>query len=69
MALEILMIGQHGEARGAACRIGAGMGGRIEIGADQALGRAGLLDLGDQAIAALGDLAAQRRGEAARAPA
>jgi hypothetical protein len=36
--------------RRAARLIGAGMVGGIEIGADQALGRACLLDLGDQSI-------------------
>ena len=46
-------VGQDGKAGGPAGLIGARQGGRVEIGADQALGGAGFLDLGDQAIAGL----------------
>ena len=60
---EIAFVGQHRQAGRAAGGIGAGVGGRVEIGADQPLGRAGLFDLGDQAIA--GRLV-QRAPEAAR---
>ena len=42
-------------------------GRRVEIVADQAPGRAGLLDLGDQAVAVARTAFAQRVGEAARA--
>ena len=41
-------VGQHGKTGGAACLIGAGERRRIEIGADQSLRRARLLDLGDK---------------------
>ena len=47
-ALEGRRVGQHRKAGGAARLIGLGERRRVEIGADQALGRAGLLDLGDQ---------------------
>ena len=50
-ALERRRVGQHRQAGRAALLIGARQRGRIEIGADQALGRARLLDLGDQAVA------------------
>src|SRR5438874_2844180 len=53
-ALERGVIGQHREAGGAARRIGACMRRRVEVGADEALGRARLLDLGDQRIVAGG---------------
>ena len=48
-ALERGRVGQHREAGGAARLIGLGERARLEILADQALGRARLLDLGDQA--------------------
>ena len=48
-ALEIRRVGQYRQAGRAAGLIGAGEGRRVEIGADQASARAGLLDLGDQA--------------------
>ena len=47
--------------------IGAGQRRRIEVGADQALGRAGLLDLGDQREIAGLALRFQRGKKAARA--
>ena len=61
--LEVELVGEHRQAGGAAGCIGAGMAGRIEIGADQALGRACLLDLGDQGEAGRG---IERVTEAAR---
>ena len=72
-ALERGRVGQHREAGGAALGIGAGEARRIEIGADQALRRARLLDLGDQRRLPCGDAAARwraakpRGGRAARA--
>ena len=47
--------------------VGAGEGRRVEVGADQALAGRGLLDLGDQAVAAGGDgrARAPRRSRAA----
>ena len=56
-ALEARAVGEHRQAGGAAQLIGAGDLGRVEVGADQALGRAGLLDLGDQRVLAGGALA------------
>ena len=56
MPLEVLLVGEHAEARGAVGFVGAGNGHGIEIGADDALGRAGLLHLGDE-------LDGARRGE------
>ena len=50
-ALKRRRVGQHRETGRAALLIGARERGRIEIGADQALGRARLLDLRDQAVA------------------
>ena len=64
-ALEGGAVGEHGQARRAARRVGLGERGRIEVGADQALGGARLLDLGDERGLAGGDLGLQRRGEAA----
>src|SRR5690606_21567744 len=46
--------------------IGAGERGRVEIGADQPLGGAGLLDLGDQGEAAVAMLRLQCGAKAAR---
>ncbi|MNY01481.1 hypothetical protein D3C86_1340140 [compost metagenome] len=67
VALEAGAVGQDGQAGRAAALIGFGQRGRVEVGADQALGRAGLLDLGDQGGAAgvLG-YAFQSGAEAAR---
>ena len=64
--LEIGLVGQDRKAGGPAVAIGAGEGGRIEIGADQPFGRRGLLDLGDEAIAPRGYFAGQTVGETAR---
>ena len=50
-ALEIGFVGQDGQTSRATGRIGGGMSRRIEVGADQSLGRAGLLDLRDEAEA------------------
>ena len=52
LALERRRVGQHREAGGAARLVGARERRRIEIGADQALRRARLLDLGDQRVVA-----------------
>ena len=51
-ALERRRVGQHRQAGRAAGLIGARQRRRIEIGADQALRRARLLDLGDQRVVA-----------------
>ena len=51
-ALERRRIGEHRQARRAAALIGARQRRRIEVGADQALRRARLLDLGDQRVVA-----------------
>ena len=48
VALEARAVGQHAEAGGAAGGVGGGERGGVEVVADQALGRARLLDLGDQ---------------------
>ena len=64
-ALEGRRVGQDGETGGAAGFIGHGDGGRIEIGADQAFGRAGLLHFRDQAEFAGGFLGLQRGAKAA----
>ena len=61
--LEPALVGQDRQAGGTARFIGAGMSRGIEIGADQALGGAGLLHLGDQRMAGLG---IQRGTESAR---
>ncbi len=47
-ALEGGAIGQHRQAGRAAGLVGGGQRRRIEVGADEAFGRARLLDLGDQ---------------------
>ena len=60
-ALEMLGLGQHREAGGAARGVGPGERRRIEVGADQALARRGLLDLGDQRELAPGELAPRAR--------
>jgi hypothetical protein len=54
VALEVRRIGKHRKACRPARLIGAGMRGRIEIGADQAFGGAGLFYLGDQGKASGG---------------
>ena len=66
MALERRRVGQHRQARRAAGLIGLGQRRRIEIGADQPLGRRGLLHLGDQRIVAARKLFPDRAHEAAR---
>ena len=69
-ALERRRVGEDREAGGAALRIGAGQRRRVEIGADQALRRARLLDLGDERRAAFGEVPCrwppQSRAAAAR---
>ena len=66
-ALEERLVGQDRQAGGAACRVGAGQRGRVEVGADQPLAGRGLLDLGDQRDAGRRRAAcAQRSREAAR---
>src|SRR5262249_17996408 len=52
VALEARRVGQHRQARRAAGFIGLGERRRIEVGADQAPGRRGLLDFGDERQAA-----------------
>ena len=75
-ALERGRVGQHRQAGRAAGLIGAGQRRRVEVGADQALRRARLLDLGDQrrcgprrcfASIARGEAARRRRRRRARA--
>ena len=73
-ALERGAVGEHGKAGRTARFIGLGQRRRIEVGADQALGRARLLDLGDQgklpaAILAWSAAAKRRTGGAACAAA
>ena len=65
-ALERRRVGEHRQAGRAAGLVGARQRRRIEIGADQSLRRARLLDLGDQRIVAGRKLALDRREEAAR---
>src|SRR5829696_3517295 len=65
-ALEGRPVGQHREAGRAALGIGAGERRGIEIGADEALRRACLLDLRDERGAVFGEVALDRRPEAAR---
>ena len=60
------VVGQHRKTGRAAFLIGHGQRRGIEIGADQALGGAGLLDLGDQAEFAAVLLVFQRGEKAAR---
>src|SRR6516162_9581219 len=62
-ALEIGGIGQHREAARAPRRIGTRQAGRVEIAANQSGAWRGLLDLGDQAIAALGEVPFECRRE------
>src|SRR5450830_1360786 len=66
LALERRRIGEHGQTGGAAGFIGLGELRRIEIGADQALRRARLLDLGDQRVGAARNAALDRAHETAR---
>ena len=66
LALEVGLVGQDREAGRAAALVGAGQRRRIEVRPDQALAGRGLLDLGDQAVAAGRDGGLQRLGEAAR---
>ena len=65
-ALERWRVGQDGKARRAALLIGARERRRIEIGADQPFRWAGLLDLGDQAVALLRARLVERRQKTAR---
>ena len=65
-ALERRRVGQHREAGRAAGLVGARQRRRVEIGADQPLGRARLLDLGDQGIVAAREPALDRPQETAR---
>src|SRR5690606_15883196 len=65
-ALEEIDVGEHRQAGGAAGLVAAGDRGGVEIGPDQPLGRARLLDLGDDRRLATGVLAADRLDEAAR---
>ena len=71
-ALERRRVGQHREAGRAARLVGARQRRRIEVGADQALRRARLLDLGDQRVVAAGDaccsIAAQEAARRRRRP-
>ena len=66
LALERRRVGQHRQAGRAAGLIGARQRGRIEVGADQALRRARLLDLGDQRVVAGGDACARSRARKPR---
>ena len=66
LALEVGLVGQHRQAGGATALVGRGERRRIEVRPDQALAGRGLLDLGDQPVAAGGDRGLQRLGEAAR---
>ena len=71
MALEVLLIRQHRQAGGPALFIAARKGHGIEIGTDDALAGAGLLDLGDdgrgrlQIGSGLGNLGLDGPGKAA----
>src|SRR5439155_25457208 len=62
-ALEIGRVREYREAGGAARLIGLRQRGRIEIGADQAAAGRGLLDLGNEPMAALYHLPFERRRE------
>ncbi len=64
-ALEEGRVGEHRQAGRAALGIGAGERRRVEIGADQALRRARLLDLGDERGAAGAGRRLDRGNEAA----
>ena len=65
-ALEEGLVGQHRKAgRAVAFIVDSDLGG-VEIGTDHALGRAGLLDFGDDRRLASADFSADRRGEVAR---
>src|ERR1700730_17291053 len=59
-ALERGRIGQHRETSSTSRGVVAGECRRIEVGADQATGRARLLDLGDQRVIAMRDLGVER---------
>src|SRR5262245_4599162 len=65
-ALEGGLVGQHRQAGGAAGLIGLGQGRRIEIGANEALRGARLLDFGDQGKMPAGDFAFDGFGKATR---
>ena len=63
IALKIRHVGQHRQAAGPASLVGPGQRGRVEVGADQALRRACLLDFGDQRVAAVAVRVAKRLGK------
>ena len=65
-ALEILAVGQHGQARGAGTVVALGDADGIEFRPQHAAARARLLDLGDHRRAPAGDFRAQRPLEVAR---
>src|SRR5690606_15189865 len=69
IALEELGVGKDREAGSTAGLVAGGDRCRVEVGTDDALARAGLLDLGDHRAVALGDPGAQGRGKPARAAA
>src|SRR5690606_8012739 len=64
--LEVVFLGEHAQARGAAGGVGAGEGGGVEVRSDQTGGRRGLLDLGDEGVIAAGGLGVQGLRETAR---
>ena len=65
-ALEEGSIGQHRQAGRPAFGVGAGESRRVEVGPDQALRRARLLDLGDERRPAGGNAPLDRSQKAAR---
>ena len=65
-ALEEIDIGQHRQAGRTARGVTAGDGRRVEVFAQDALGRRGALDLGDHGGIATVDAGLQGRGETAR---
>jgi hypothetical protein len=66
MALERGRIGQHRQARRAAGLVGLGQRRRVEIGANESLGRRGLFHLGNQRIVAARKLVPDRAHKTAR---
>src|SRR5215475_4849308 len=65
LSLERGRVGEYRETGRAACRIGARQRGRIEVGPNEPLRGARLLDLGDQGVAAARVLLFKRVDEAA----
>ena len=63
MSLKRRRVGQNRQACRATGLIGCGKGRGVEVLTDQPLGRAGLLDLGDQGRFAVVDLRRDRLGE------